>query len=528
MSFFSRFLSLVAVCSAAVVSAQTVPLSFNPIAAQYSSALDRVVMISSSPNLLHIYDPATNNDVTVALGSTPILVSVSPDGLHAAVGAASGSYYVDLKAGTVVSTYPTGVGSGSGSVLLSNTGLLILEVAAADPFNTAAALYVDLGSRQSTTITSIPGLTLTGAGVDPANGQIDLTNADEFYRLAVNGSAISLTAWPYRNGPLAWGSVWFSQDGSRVYAGNGVVVNSSTNSAEDMTYVSNVQAGYVLQALADSTTRAQVAYIMQLNSEATPPTDDMHVALLNSPSLTPAGSLSLTPFTVGSTAFAAHGRFLFFRSDSSNLYVINQADPTSGLTNNYEIQTIALNEAPDCAATVDTTSVNDSGNGALYTVNVTTGTNCAFVANSDDPWITIASGPNGSGNVPLVFEVQRNSTGNGRSGSISIDGQMVTVTQGVPAGNQPLVPVSINPVASDYDKALDRFVMVSAVPNEMPIFDPVANVDQVVPLGPTPLSLAISADGLSAIVGHDGWATSIDLVHAQVLKCTRCRMWQTW
>ena len=523
MLFSPRLLVAIA-CSVAILSAQTVPLSFNPSAAQYSSALDRIVMISGSPNVLHIFDPAANRDVTVPLDNLPGSLSVSPDGLHAAVGTSGSVYYIDLRSAAVQNTFPGGIGIGS--VLLSNSALYINPIILGGNNSDPSTIYVDLGTGQSTilsgSIAGTGGSPVSGAGVNPVNGQIYQavsSSPSVMYRLVLNGTRVVQNAWPYFSAHSAGGSVWFSPDGNRIYAGNGTVVNSSTNATEDMTYLSTVPSGSPLQSLTESASRSQVAYIAQVPPYPTsPPVDDTHVKLLNSQYLTPAGSFALTSFTVGSKQFAAHGRFVFFSSDGSNLYAVDQADATSGLTNAYAVQSIALRNPTTCTTMLDSTSTRDEGDGGLYTVNISAGTNCTFTASADSSWITIVSGTYGSGDTPLVFELQRNSTGQRRSGSISAGGQTVAITQDIPAPNESFVPLSFNAVAGEYDKALDRFVMVSAAPNEMHIFDPVANADQVFPLGPAPLSLSLSADGKSAIVGHDGWASAVDLVNTQVSK----------
>ena len=65
----------------------TIPMiRFRVIDAEYSKQLDRIVMVSSEPNQLHIYDPVTAEDMAVDLPLTPAAVSVSPDGRYAAVG----------------------------------------------------------------------------------------------------------------------------------------------------------------------------------------------------------------------------------------------------------------------------------------------------------------------------------------------------------------------------------------------------------------------------------------------------------
>lgn len=42
-------------------------------------------MIATIPNQVHIFDPVTNVDTTVDLPLSPTSISVSPDGLYAAV-----------------------------------------------------------------------------------------------------------------------------------------------------------------------------------------------------------------------------------------------------------------------------------------------------------------------------------------------------------------------------------------------------------------------------------------------------------
>ena len=63
---------------------QTSPV--RPIAADYSAALDRMILVSTNPDLLTLFDPVTGNGQTVALVMPPTALSISTDGLHAAVG----------------------------------------------------------------------------------------------------------------------------------------------------------------------------------------------------------------------------------------------------------------------------------------------------------------------------------------------------------------------------------------------------------------------------------------------------------
>lgn len=105
--------------SGQVLTAQSVtPLAFEPSApADYSSALDRIILLSSGPNKLHIYDPASNSDQTVDLAEVPIAVSVGPDGTHAAVSFTDGVAYVNLQTRLVEKTFSVATGIAGGIVL---------------------------------------------------------------------------------------------------------------------------------------------------------------------------------------------------------------------------------------------------------------------------------------------------------------------------------------------------------------------------------------------------------------------------
>src|SRR5690242_15156651 len=77
-----------------------------PIAADYSQALDRMIFVSTNPDLLTIFDPVTGDSHSVSLVMPPTALSIGTDGLHAAVGHDGRISYVNLANGTVEKTLP--------------------------------------------------------------------------------------------------------------------------------------------------------------------------------------------------------------------------------------------------------------------------------------------------------------------------------------------------------------------------------------------------------------------------------------
>jgi hypothetical protein len=115
---------LILTATAAISVAQPVMLSYRPVAAEYSTTLDRVITVSGNPNMLHVYDPVSQNDTTVRLVQPPLSLSISPDGLHAAVGHDALVSYVNLATGAVDKTFM--VPATADSVVLSGSWIYVL------------------------------------------------------------------------------------------------------------------------------------------------------------------------------------------------------------------------------------------------------------------------------------------------------------------------------------------------------------------------------------------------------------------
>ena len=84
--------------------------------------------------------------------------------------------------------------------------------------------------------------------------------------------------------------------------------------------------------------------------------------------------------------------------------------------------------ASSCATSVSATSISAPASGGSYTLQVTTGTGCAWAASTYLSWVTMWTST-GSGSGPVPFAVKPNATTSSRSGTITIAGKTVTVRQ---------------------------------------------------------------------------------------------------
>lgn len=95
-----------------------------------------------------------------------------------------------------------------------------------------------------------------------------------------------------------------------------------------------------------------------------------------------------------------------------------------------------------CTYAIAPSSQSVAAAGDRVSVSVTAPAGCAWVATSDVPWVTMASGASGSGNGTATLLVLANADTTARTGTVSIAGQTFTVQQaGVPC-SYAIVPAS--------------------------------------------------------------------------------------
>ena len=141
-----------------------------------------------------------------------------------------------------------------------------------------------------------------------------------------------------------------------------------------------------------------------------------------------------------------------------------------------------------CSALFDAKTATAIATGSYATAGISAATDCIYQAVSNNSWIQLASGAYGSGNATLTYVTTANPGTASRSGTISLNGQTLTITQdGSPATPQPFTRLSYKVVDAEYDKALDKIVMVSANPDALHVYDPVTGTDQFVALSTPPL-----------------------------------------
>jgi beta-lactamase superfamily II metal-dependent hydrolase len=94
-----------------------------------------------------------------------------------------------------------------------------------------------------------------------------------------------------------------------------------------------------------------------------------------------------------------------------------------------------------CSYTVTPASFSAPDGGGDFSATVSTTSECAWAASSNASWISIVGGATGTGSGPVTMSVTANS-GSARSGTVTIAGRTVTISQGgLPSDACPATPV---------------------------------------------------------------------------------------
>jgi uncharacterized protein (TIGR03437 family) len=504
---------LLAVIGILPATAQPVMLSFRPAAAAYSKALDRLVLVSGNPNVLHIYDPASGDDLKVSLTQPPLSLSLSPDGLRAAIGHDGLISYVNLSTASVEKQFAISVAANG--VILSPSWIYVM------PVYNGTSVSVDISTGA---VTQNPSVFFTDFGwlntsVNAIYGTRDGTSPDDVEEYDVSTGPITRQFdSPYHGDYCIYGPVWFSVDGSRIYTGCGTIFHASKDPALDMYYLSSLHNVSFIRTLDESPALHMIALIQGASPVPDPAeaAKDGVVSLFESAFLNPAGQFVLPAFSVNGAAFQAHGKWVFFNNASTQLYVLMEADQNSGLLNDFAFYRISLGAPVPCGAAFQSSTDRVPASGSKSSVQVAATPACIYEATTTSPWIQIVSGGYGSGNGTLTYLARPNYGSASRSAVISIGASTFTVSQDAASAPGPAVPLSYNVVDAGYAKPIDKIILVSAGPDELHIYDPQANSEQTVPLSAAPLSLSVRPDGSYAAVGHDGWVSWVNLLTPRV------------
>lgn len=110
--------------------------------------------------------------------------------------------------------------------------------------------------------------------------------------------------------------------------------------------------------------------------------------------------------------------------------------------NTFTVQQAGAPPVVSCSYTLNSTSFSTPHDASSVFVQVSAGGTCQWQAASNSGWLSISSGANGTGSGMVTVQVQANTSNAARTGTLTVAGQSVTVTQ----AGQPVLPtLTISP-----------------------------------------------------------------------------------
>jgi hypothetical protein len=334
-------------------------LTHDVVAARYSRALGRVVMVASAPdNRLYLLNPATGTETSLALSRTPTALALSPDGSEAAVGHDGRVTWVDLAT----------VGQAQADARQLNLSAKAFDLV----LDATRHVHVAANSDQFEPLRTLDVATNTEALSTTTNGQ----NAVNFFhgrsRIALRPDGTALYTEDTALSPIRlkqWGlnagqpgyvndsnqvltqelceGLWWANDGQRMLTGCGLFVKSAPGSSTDMGYDSTLpltaqgtgSAAYRLrdtQQHPDNGDWAVLEFAWMdcgISSYSSNGGCFHHLNVYADDSYTLKSKLGLGPVALAGSAYDQEGVAVFHSADGQHTYLITHlvrmATPTS-------------------------------------------------------------------------------------------------------------------------------------------------------------------------------------------------------
>ncbi len=335
-----------------LLATDTVALSHDVIDAEYSKALDAIVMVSSYPdNALYLFDVADNSEVSLPLAKLPTSVSVSPNGLSAAVGHDALITMVDLNTledAAVDSDTLLDVSTNVFDIVMDGNGFVhafpetdqwvnihSVEVATNTEFLSASrSIYQRTKAKLHPT-----GIAVYGAdnGLSPSD--------IEKYDISA-GQAVYLYDSPYHGDYAMCGDLWIREDGESIITACGNVFRSSTSQELDMRYQGSLQLAtaptfsYRISSASHSSSQGEISIIQTSWVDCRDSNwDDCAPIITNYEDdfFNEEYSFEMTPIMLNGTDYRQLPEHIFHSSSGEEHFIISRLVDIPSLSDEYHI-----------------------------------------------------------------------------------------------------------------------------------------------------------------------------------------------
>lgn len=308
--------------------------TYQIVDAEYSKTLDRLVMVDGAGKV-HIFNPNNKNDVVLTLLRPGTDVSISPNGLWAAIGQDAKVTLIDLSAASITEVFS--VPAIVTDLVLTDNGFVY-----ALGHTTWAGIYTLNTATGEVNVTNFFDTGLIR--LHPAQNRIYYathgTSPDDIGRIsldetgAVTGEMDSI----YHGYYIMCGNVWPSDDGKLLFTACGSTFTSTEDPGQDMIYngaLAGINAGgyynYSVGGMIAHSTPADLILGVAANSRKilawdysvmAPPASVNNSLDRPQVGVSAIAQKSLPKIQVGEQKYPTNGYYVFFNPNSTGFYAL--------------------------------------------------------------------------------------------------------------------------------------------------------------------------------------------------------------
>ena len=360
----------------------SIPVPKGPTGLAVTPDGSKVYVASQSANSVSVISTATNSVIaSIGVGTTPTRVAVSPNGAQVYVVCQGTNQInvIDTGSQTVVGTITVGAKPTAVAFNPAGTRAYVANVWSGD------VSVIDIAS-QTVVATIVAASGPSGVAASPDGRFIYVSNQYSGTVTVHNASSGDLVATV---GELTFpNAIAVTPNGARLFVTNGnsgavSVIDTSSNST-----IATIPVGSLPTSVAVSPDGSR-AYVTNQNGFSLSAID--------------TGSNSVV------TTIAKVGAYPVFVA----------MQPPAG----------TAPPAPTCNYTISPSNMSYASSGGNGTLSVSVSSGCPWSATSSGEWISIPPGASGNGNGTFSYSVSANTSISGRSGTITLAGQSLTISQ---------------------------------------------------------------------------------------------------
>lgn len=329
---------------------QKIILKTNVVDAEYSKKSDQLVYVSSNPHQINIFNTTSETTDNIPLIFEPTCLSLSLDGKTAAVGHNGHITYVNLQSRSIINTYDVSC-SALDIVLGNNKWAYVFPKE--DQWTYIKSVNMNLSYDNEAPISIYNQIHAGEKGrLHPSGKYIYAQSAlsrgtSERFNIE-NGDISNNYESQFEENDYAYvPSIWFSENGNRLFTRNRSVLKTSEINSLDMIYNGTIdeQNGSNIEWLDHSEIKNNLYLILSTGNQWNQIKSN-YIHIYNASNLTFVKKIELEKYIVTTENkqtlyYDAIPFFVFSNSNGNNLYVITKTDE-SGIINNWAIQKIKI------------------------------------------------------------------------------------------------------------------------------------------------------------------------------------------